>query len=156
LWGAAACIVFASSGLLWKELSSGHHVSTPIAGVAVTNPAVAEAERKPFEVMLNLTRFATRGETDTTDTQMIHLPARLLECRMEFPPGSSDGLYYVRVQRAVQSEVLKIAQGNAIINDGNVRLDIELDLSNMAAGRYLLSYRHVGESWLRVQIVITN
>jgi hypothetical protein len=156
LWGAAACIVFASSGLLWRQLSRGHKVSTPVAGVAVTNPAVAGEERKPFEVTLNLTRFATRGETDTTDMQIIRLPARLLECRMEFPPGSSDGLYYVRVQRAVQSEVLKIAQGNAIINDGNVRLDIELDLSNMSAGRYLLSYRHAGESWRRVPIVITN
>ena len=75
---------------------------------------------------------------------------------MTLPLGSSDGLYYVRVQRAVQSEVLKTAQGNATIKDGDVRLDVELDLSNMAAGRYLLSYRHAGESWHRVPIVISN
>ena len=75
---------------------------------------------------------------------------------MTLPLGSSDGLYYVRVQRAAQSEALKTAQGNASINGGDVRLDVELDLSNMAAGRYLLSYRHAGESWHRVPIVITN
>ena len=75
---------------------------------------------------------------------------------MTLPLGSSDGLYYVRVQRAVQSEVLKTAQGNATINDGDVRLDVELDLSNMLAGRYLLSYRHAGESWHIVPIVISD
>ncbi len=51
---------------------------------------------------------------------------------MTLPLGSSDGLYYVQVQRAVQSEVLKTAQGNATIKHGDVRLDVELDLSNMA------------------------
>ena len=72
------------------------------------------------------------------------------------PLGSSDGLYYVRIQRAVQSEVLKTAQGSASIKDGDVRLDVELDLSIVAAGRYLLSYRHAGESWHTVPIVITD
>jgi hypothetical protein len=75
---------------------------------------------------------------------------------MTLPLGSSDGLYYVRVQRAVRGEVLKTGRGNASIKDGDVRLDVELDLSNMAAGEYLLSYRHTGESWHRVPIVITN
>jgi hypothetical protein len=79
-----------------------------------------------------------------------------LACRMTLPLGSSDGLYYVRVQRAVQSESLKTAHGNATIHDGDVRLDVELDLSNVSARRYLLSYRHTGDSWHRVPIVITN
>ena len=47
-------------------------------------------------------------------------------------------------------------QGNATINHGDARLDVELDLSNISAGRYLLSYRHARESWHRVPIVITN
>jgi len=75
---------------------------------------------------------------------------------MTLPLGSSDGLYYVRVQRSVRSEILKTAQGTAAMNDGDVRLDVELDLSNMAAGRYLLSYRHAGESLHRGPILITN
>jgi len=142
---------------------------TPVAGVAATNPAVktsdrggrqdvasAVADREPFEVMFNLTRSATRGETSTNGSQMIRVPARLLACRMTLPLGSSDGLYYVQVQRAGQREALKTAQGNATINDGDVRLDVELDLSNIAAGRYLLSYRHAGESWHRVAILIAN
>ena len=118
--------------------------------------ASTAADRKPFEVILNLTRSATRGETSTNDSPMIRVPARLLECRMTLPFGSSDGRYYVQVQRAGQSETLKAAQGNATINDGDVRLDVELDLSNMSAGRYVLSYRHVGESWHPVPVVITN
>jgi len=169
LYAAAACIVLASAGLLWKQLSRGREVSTPIAGVVATKPAVGTgdrgggqdvastaADRKPFEVMLNLTRSTTRGEKNTNDSQMIPVPARLLACRMTLPLGSSDGPYYVRVQRAIQSEVLKAAQGNATIHDGDVRLDVELDLSNMPAGGYLLSYRHARESWHRVPIVVTK
>ena len=142
---------------------------TPVAGVAARNPAVVTgdqsarqdvastaADRKPFEVMLNLARSATRGEKSLDDRQMIRVPARLLECRMTLPFGSSDGLYDVQIQRTVQNEVLKTGQGNAAITDGDVRLDIELDLSNMAAGRYLLSYRHAGESWHTVPIVIMD
>ncbi len=167
LYGALACIVLASAGLLWKQLSRGREISTP--GMAATKRAVVpgdrsgrqdvastDADRKPFEVMLNLTRSATRGETSTNDSQMIRVPGRFLACRMTLPFGSSDGLYYVRVERTVQSEVLKTAQGNATINEGDVRLDVELDLSNIAAGRYLLSYRHAGESWHHVPIVITT
>jgi hypothetical protein len=169
LYAAAACIVLASAGLLWRQLSTGREMSAPVASVAAPNPAVvtgdrsgrqdvanAGSDRNPFEVMLNLTRSATRGETSTNDSQMIRVPARLLECRLTLPLGSSDGLYYVQVQRAVQSDALKTAQGNASINNGDVRLDVELDLSNMAAGRYLLSYRHAGESWHPVPIVITD
>ena len=142
---------------------------TPVAGPAATNPAVVAgdrsgrqdvastaADRKPFEVMLNLTRSATRGEGGSNGSQMIRVPARLLACRMNLPIGSSAGLYYVRVQRIIQNEILQTAQGTATINDGDVRLDVELDLSNMAAGRYLLAYRHAGESWHAVPIVITN
>jgi hypothetical protein len=167
LYGAAACILLASAGLLWRQLSRGREISTPVAGTAATNPPVVSgdrggrqdvastgADRKPFEVMLNLTRSTTRGEKSTSGSQMIRVPARLLECRMTLPLGSSDGLYYVQVQRAVQSEVLKTGQGNATIQDGDVRLDVKLDLSNMPAGGYLLSYRHARESWHRVPIVI--
>ena len=144
-------------------------MSTPVARVTTTKPAVVPgersggqnvastgADREPFEVMLNLTRSATRGEKSTNDRQMIRVPARLLKCRITLPLGSSDGLYYVRVQRAVRSEVLKTGQGNATIKDGDIRLDVELDLSNMPAGGYLLSYRHARESWHRVPIVITD
>ena len=169
LYAATACIVLASGGFLWRYLGGGPGLPPPVAGVAATNPAVVTSERggqrevanagtdrKPFEVMLNLTRSATRGEKSTHDSQMIRVPARLLECRMTLPLGSSDGLYYVQVQRATQSEILKTAQGNAAINQGDVRLDVELDLSNMSAGGYFLSYRHTGESWHRVPMWITN
>ena len=105
------------------------------------------ADRSPFEVALNLAQSATRGEKRANDRPMIRVQARLLECRITLPFGSSEGLYYVQVQRAVQGEVLKAAQGNATINNGDVRLDVELDLSNLSAGGYSLSYRHAGESW---------
>jgi hypothetical protein len=174
LYAAAACIVLASVGFLWRYLGRGPGMPTPVAGVTATNPAVITSDRggrrdvtstaanreplnrEPFEVMFNLTRSATRGEKSTNGSQMIRVPARLLECYMTLPLGSSDGLYYVQIQRTVRGEVLKTGQGNATIKDGDVRLDIELDLSNISAGGYLLSYRHARESWHRVPIVIAN
>jgi hypothetical protein len=169
LYAAMACIVLAGAGFLWRYLGRGPGMPTPVAGVAATNPAVITSDRsgqqdvastvpgrEPFDVMLDLTRSATRGENNANDSQMIRVPARLLKCRMTLPLGSSDGLYYVQVQRSVQSEVLKTRQGNSTIKNGDVRLDVELDLSNMAAGGYLLSYRHTGDSWHRVPILITH
>ena len=169
LYGAVACIFLAGAGLLWRQLGRGREVATPVAGVAATKPTVVTgdrsgrqdvastgADREPFEVMLNLTQSMTRGGTSTNDKKTIRVPARLLECRMALPLGSSDGRYYVRVQRALQSEALTTAQGNATIKNGDVRLDVELDLSNISAGQYLLSYRHAGESWHRIPIVVTD
>ena len=168
LYGAVACIFFAGAGLLWRQLGRGRELATPVAGVAATKPSVVTGDRsvrqdlastgadKRFEVMLNLTQSTTRGKKSANDRQTVRVPARLLVCRMTLPFGSSDGPYYVRVQPAGQSEVLKTTQGNATINKGDVRLDVELDLSNMSPGRYLLSYRHAGESWHRIPIVVAD
>jgi len=146
----------------------GREASAPIAGVVATKPAsttdgrsggqvvAATGEKKPFEVVLNLTQSAIRGEKSPNVSQRLEVPARLSACHMTLPLGSSDGLYYVRVQHTVQSTILRTAQGNAKTNHGDVQLDVELDFSNMPTGGYLLSYRHVGESWHHVPIMITN
>lgn len=136
-------------------------VPTPAANVATTNPGRQDVagevgETKSHEVMLNFTRSATRGETSTNDTELIRVPAQNLACHITLPFGSSEGLYQVRVQRMVQSEDLRTAQGNATLKNGDVRLGVDLDLSNLPAGRYLLSYRRPGESWHPVPIVITG
>jgi hypothetical protein len=118
--------------------------------------ASAAADMKPFKVVFDLTRSATRGETSTNGSPIIRVPARLLACRMTLPFASSDGTYHVRVQRTVQTETLETAHGTAAIRDGDTRLDVNLDLSNMPAGKYVLSYRHARESWHPVSIVISN
>jgi hypothetical protein len=167
LYGVAASIVFASAGLLWRQLSRGRKMSSPVAGAPAIPPAVVAvdrpqalantgADRNPFEVALNLTQSATRGKNRANDRPMVRVQARLLKCHITLPFGSAEGLYHVQIQRAAQGEVLKAAQGNATINNGDVRLDVELDLSNLSAGGYSLSYRHAGESWHHVPIVITN
>ena len=104
LYAAAACIVLASVGFLWRYLGKGQgcrrrlrvwlrQTLPSITGDRSGRQDVAStaADRKPFEVMFNLTRSATRGEKSTNDSQMIRVPARLLECRMTLPLGSSDG-----------------------------------------------------------------
>jgi hypothetical protein len=169
LCAVAACIAFASVGILLKQLKRGGAGTTPVAATSPTKHAVETgsgsgrqdapntgSDKEPFEVSLNLTRSTTRGEKSANGGEMIRVPARLLECRITLPLGSSDGLYYVRVQRADRREVIRMAQGSANINDGDIRLEVELELSNVAAGGYLLSYRRAGESWHSVPIVITN
>jgi hypothetical protein len=169
LYAVAACVLLASAGMLWRQSRRGRERTTPVAVTSTTKPAVvasdrsgrqdapnAGSDRKPFEVSLNLARSNTRGEKRTNLSEMIRVQARLLQCRMTLPLGSSDGLYYVRVERADLRGIPRTAQGNANIDDGDIRLEVELDLSNVAAGGYLLSYRHDGGSWHDVQIVITN
>jgi hypothetical protein len=169
LYAAAACIVLAGAGILREYLGQGPKMSSPAAGVSAPSPAViandrvlgadtasTAADREPFKVMFDLTPSATRGEARRNKSPVIRVPARLLACRMTLPFASSDGLYYVQIQRTGQSEILKTAQGIATIHDGDTRLNVNLDLSNMAAGRYLLSYRHSGESWHTAPMVITN
>ena len=165
LYVAAACLVLASAGFLWRQLSREHELS-PSAGTPATNqPAVTPqrggppdivkgVEKKPFAVILNLTRSATRGGKSVNDGQNIRVPARLLACRMVLPFGSPDGMYYVKVRRVAQSAIVKAVQGNATIIGGDVQLDVELDLSNVSTGRYVLSYRHASDSWHSVPIVI--
>ena len=167
LCGAVAFAVFVAVGLLWLRASARRETSRTVVGISTKRPSAATSEgvpgrevtnvpmdRKPLEVAVDVTRTQTRGEKSTNDGQMIRLPPGLLQCRMKLPLGSADGLYFVRVQRAVQSKVLTAAQGNATIKDGEVRLNVELDLSNMPAGGYVLSYRHAGESWHRAAISI--
>ena len=169
LYAAAACIVLAGAGFLREYLGQRPKISSPVAGASapslavITNDRVLGADttstavdREPFKVMFDLTRSATRGETSTNKSPVIRVPARLLACHMTLPFASSDGLYYVQIQRTGQSEILKTVQGIATIHDGDTRLNVNLDLSKMAAGRYLLSYRHSGESWHTAPMVITN
>jgi len=63
-------------------------------------------------------------------------------------------MYDVQIQRG--REVLKIAHGHAVITDGDTLLDVQLDLSDMAAGSYFLLYRHADASWHRAPIFVTG
>jgi len=168
LYGAVAFAVFVAAGLLWVRAGGRRETSKTVVGISTKHSSAATSEdvpgrgvanarmdRKPFEVTVDVSRTQTRGEKSTNDSQLIRLPARLLQCRMKLPLGSPDGPYFVRIERPVQSKVPTAAQGNATIKDGEVRLDVELDLSNMPAGGYVLSYRHAGESWHHAAISIT-
>ena len=167
LYGAMALAVFVAAGLLWVRAGGRRETSRAVVGIPtkdssaatgedVTGREVANArvDSKPFEVMVDVSRTHTRGGKSTNDSQLIRLPARLLQCRMKLPLGSPDGPYSVRIEQAIQRKVLTAAQGNATIKDSEVRLDVELDLSNIPAGGYVLSYRHAGESWHHAAISV--
>jgi hypothetical protein len=168
LSGAVIFAVFVAAGLLWVRGGWRRETSRTAVAISTKHPSAATSEnvpghevanariaRKHFAVTVDVTRMQTRGEKSAGDSQMIRVPARLLRCRMKLPLGSPDGPYFVRIERTVQSKALTAAQGRATIKDGEVRLDVELDLSTMAAGGYVLSYRHAGESWHHAPISIT-
>jgi hypothetical protein len=169
LWGALACVVLASAGLLWMRAGGRREVSAPGVTMSPMHPTVVTVDRtqgrevasaakdgKPLEVTLDITASQTRGEKVAKDVPTIRIPARRLACHMTLPLGSADGLYYVRIQHAAQGQAVAAAQGNATIKDGDFRLDVELDLSSVPTGEYLLSYRHAGESWHKIRILITG
>lgn len=168
LSGAMAFAVFVAAVLLWVRAGGWRETSRAVVGIPTKHSSTptgedaigrevanARVDSKPSEVMVDVSRTETRGEKNTNDSQPIRLPARLLQCRMKLPLGSPDGLYFVRIEQAIQRKGLTAAQGNATIKDGEVRLDVELNLSNIPAGGYVLSYRHAGESWHHEAISIT-
>jgi hypothetical protein len=169
LYGAVACVLFVAAGLLWVRAGGQRETSRAVVGIPTNHSSAAAGEHatgrevanarldtKPLEVMVDVSRTQIRGQKRTSDSQLIQLPARLLQCRMKLPLGSADGPYFVRIEHVIQRKVLTAAQGNTTIKDGEVLLDVELDLSNVPAGGYILSYRHAGESWHHAAISITH
>jgi hypothetical protein len=156
-YGAVAFVVFVVAGLLWMRASGPTKRPSAATSEELSGrePANIRTNSKPFEVTVDVTRTQTRGEKSTPNIAAIRLPARLLECRMKLPLGSPDGSYFVRITRGVHGKALVTVQGNATMKDGEVRLDVEMDLSNMPAAGYVLSYRHIGESWHHSAISIT-
>lgn len=108
----------------------------------------------PYEIALDLRPWSrTRGEEDVK-TPMLRVPARLLKARLTLPLGSDDGMYDLEVRPVRGAEAPRTAKGNATISNGETRIEVELDLSGVPAGRYTLLYRHADASWHDVPIVI--
>ncbi len=168
LCGAVACVVLLSVGILWIRTARRGEASKAF-GVAPIHQAEETVERtqgrelasvtvdrKPIQATLDITASHARGGEIAASGHFIRVSAQRLLCHLKLPLGSAAGRYYVRVQHVAQRDAIATAQGNASIKGGDVRLDVELDLSNVAAGEYLLSYRHAGGSWHYARILITS
>ena len=159
LAAAIGASVFSSLRGRW---GSSEAVRAPAAGSPQTGSRTGERQdlgtdsgNKPFEVALNLRSVEpVRGAGNRSPKALFRLPARFVKLRLTLPLGSDDGMYDVQIQRG--REVLKIAHGHAVITDGDTLLDVQLDLSDMAAGSYFLLYRHADASWHRAPIFVTG
>jgi len=108
----------------------------------------------PFEIALDLRLWSrTRGEEDLK-RPLLRVPARPVRARLTLPLGSDDGRYDLEIRPVRGAKALRIAKGNAVIRNGETRLEVEFDLSGIPAGTYALLYRHADASWRNVPIVI--
>jgi hypothetical protein len=108
----------------------------------------------PFEIALDLRTWSrTRGEEDLK-RPLLRVPARPVKARLTLPLGSDDGRYDLEIRPLRGAKALRTANGNAIIRNGETRLEVDFDLSGIPAGSYALLYRHADASWRDVPIVI--
>jgi hypothetical protein len=120
-------------------------------------PAVGQPEA--IAAVLNLESLsATRGESGTPKAgdEIQRLPRRNLQLSIFLPIGSKAGPYDVQILRESSPRTPLVSQsGEARIVEGLSRLEINLDLSGLEPGTYLLGSRHAGSSWRYFRVVLT-
>jgi hypothetical protein len=162
---SAAIVGVAIAGsILWTMRGQRQRSEALVRAPAAKSTRPSEAPEKqlqakgssttPYELALDLRPWSrTRGEDDVKPP-MLRVPARLLKLRLTLPLGSDDGRYDLEIRRTLGAEAVKASKGNATIRNGDTRIEVEFDLSDIPADTYTLLYRHADASWHEVAIVV--
>jgi len=108
-----------------------------------------------FEVAsLDLTgRGVMRGSDENPPNPPLELDKAHLDLTIILPLGSEAGPYDVQVVRVPEKPLLS-AQGTAAINDHRAMLHIQVDLSRLDPGLYLLAVRPKNWGWTYYPLVL--
>ena len=109
-------------------------------GSLVSAPAMqlATLDLRPFSV---LREDAAKGPTTTPV-----LPRENLKLSVVLPIGSETGQYEIRLMND-QLRVVQETTGNAQLQNGEIHLAAQLNLSGLAAGSYRVWMRRQDRSW---------
>jgi len=115
-------------------------LATRHSGPSVSTPAtqVATLDLRPFS--------ALREDTAKTPNTTPVLPRENLRLSVVLPIGSETGQYEIRLMND-QLRVVQETTGNAQLQNGEIRLAAQLNLSGLAAGSYRLWIRRRDRSW---------
>jgi hypothetical protein len=133
-------------------------VDVPKAPEVVQQPAITQ-EPDVIAAVLNLeSQSATRsGSPDAPQPgeEIQRLPRGRLALSIYLPRGSEPGPYEVRILTERGEEPLLSISGEARMEKGLTRLNVNSDLTNLATGRYVLATRRAGLTWRYFRVVLT-
>jgi len=135
---AVAAGILLSILVVGRILFPGHHELPPTQTTAVLdlrNRSVTRgAEQGPAQAPLELSRYASQWD-------------------IQLPLGSADGAYEVRLTTE-QGEQVVATQGVATISGGITSLRVEVRLSSVRPGRYVLQLREPTFAWSSYSLVV--
>jgi len=102
-------------------------------------------------------RSTVRGETGSTSSDVVaaSLPARSLDLTIYLPIGSEEGRYQVAILRAEDNPLVAVG-GSATIQNRKVTMQLRIDLTGLAPGRYLLGVRKGNFRWAYYPIALAK
>jgi hypothetical protein len=110
---------------------------------------------KPLAISVDLrSQAALRGSYERVPQAPIHVPQSLVEFKFLLPFASDDGSYQVEVLDAQQRPTLRTT-GTAVLVANATALKVRpLDFASVAAGEYLLRFRHGDSTWHLVPVTV--
>jgi hypothetical protein len=135
---AAAALVVVTAGTWWLTRDESNLAAPQVASAPARTSLRAELDLRKFAVL--------RSEQSTDRQEPVVVPTGVVELTLLLPVGSEPGPYDVQLLDSnlrSQSE----ATGAATIENFVTTIRVQLNLQNLAPGRYQLAVRRQGDSW---------
>ncbi|MGA8598380.1 MAG: hypothetical protein WB676_26990 [Bryobacteraceae bacterium] len=117
------------------------------AGLFWSRQRHLSGSRAPTEMAVDLRPFEPkRGDIGNTPGGTPEVPRRNLKLSFALPVGMDPGQYEIRLMDE-QLHVVQQSTGEAVIQDYEVHLLTQMDLSSLNAGEYRLWIRRPQQSW---------
>jgi hypothetical protein len=102
-------------------------------------------------------RSTVRGETGPTSGDLVvaSLPAQPLDLTIYMPIGSEESRYEVAILRAEGNPLVAVG-GSATLQNRKVTMQLRIDLTGLAPGRYLLGVRKSNFRWAYYPIALAK
>src|SRR5207249_5270903 len=119
---------------------------SPAGGTASTTPVPQLKYEAALVDLRNASATRTIEPASSTSTPPIEIPRGLLALTIELPIGSAAGSYEMEIRKPNQPPI-RVAKGEARIEDGITKLIINIDTSSIQPGEYEFGWRPVDFTW---------
>ncbi len=136
---AAIVLVTVAMTWAWKHSSKPVAAVTQIAEVHGALPIVAEISLE--------NRSVARGDSGPSDENtVLRVPRGHLKLTILLPFTSPEGMYDMQILKEVDKPLMSLS-GRAVLVAGITKLNLDIDTSTLAAGKYLLGIRYAHLDW---------
>ena len=155
----AALVITIGAAIWFNGFRSAPAVrpSEPLVVQNAPPPTPAPPTRVEIATVDLRNRSAVRGETGSTsgDVVVASLPAQPLDLTIYMPIGSEEGRYEVAILRD-EGNPLVPGGGSATLQNRKVTMQLRIDLTGLAPGRYLLGVRKASYRWAYYPIALAR